>query len=83
MINLNVPILGEGWLNYADMRPVDAGHYLLAKHIGDTWAICIGYYNKEEEEFYFEPNCKYSLVKDVEFWHFIPDLPDLEEDDEE
>lgn len=71
-------IIGSGWLNYKAIRPVAYGTYLVAKRVGSRWAIALAYYDKANNCFEKEEYMLSTKINDVEYWHFMPDLPELE-----
>lgn len=80
-------IIGQGWMNTMRIRPSKTGTYLVAKKVGDKWAVRIADYFKPLEVFVDDASVAYSpldktiVVKGVEFWNFIPWLPEDKDND--
>lgn len=79
-LNLDVPIIGEGWLNITNIRPAESGYYLIAKRVKDRWFVALAYYDKYIEHFLEEMESFNAPLFDVQFWHFLPDLPEHEDE---
>lgn len=76
MENLNMPIIGEGWLNFYNIRPTEDGWFLVAKYDGENWYVSLAYYDTLCKHFLEAPEKYWKPILDLQFWHFLPDLPE-------